>query len=219
MKKHILCFGDSNTFGHCIPPEDCADGLGRFNEDERWTQLLQTALGEDYLVIEEGLGGRTTVFEDPLVEGLKGLDYLMPSLRSHRPIDLLIFMLGTNDTKDRYACSAQCIGMGMRRLAEYAKFVDCWGPGNTPNILIIAPAPIEEGMHHSMVAETMGKDCSVKSYQLAQIYKELAQEIGCHFLDANGCQVNQVDFMHLTTEGHRQLAQLLTPLVPQLVSN
>ena len=62
MKKHIVCFGDSNTHGYCADPKDCADGGDRFNEDERWTCLLQKALGEDCLVIEEGLSGRTTVF-------------------------------------------------------------------------------------------------------------------------------------------------------------
>ena len=67
MKKHIVCLGDSNTHGYCADPAGCADsGLARFNENERWTCLLQKALGEEYLVIEEGLCGRTTVFDDPV---------------------------------------------------------------------------------------------------------------------------------------------------------
>ena len=49
MKKHILCLGDSNTHGYCADPADCADHGIRFNEDERWTCRLQTALGSDYL--------------------------------------------------------------------------------------------------------------------------------------------------------------------------
>ena len=77
MKKHIVCLGDSNTHGYCADPADCADGaLQRFNEDERWTCLLQKQLGESYLVIEEGLSGRTTVFDDPLFEQLCPLPYL-----------------------------------------------------------------------------------------------------------------------------------------------
>ena len=66
MKKHIVCFGDSNTHGYCAEPGDCADHGSRFNEQERWTCLLGQQLGEAYLVLEEGLGGRTTVFQDPL---------------------------------------------------------------------------------------------------------------------------------------------------------
>ena len=72
MKKHIVCLGDSNTHGYCADPLDCADpALARFNEEERWTKLLQAALGDEFLVVEEGLTGRTTVFQDPLYEGLE----------------------------------------------------------------------------------------------------------------------------------------------------
>lgn len=218
MKKHILCFGDSNTFGHCIPEEACQDGQGRFNESERWTQLVQTALGQDYLIIEEGLGGRTTVFDDPLHEGLRGLDYLTPCLRSHRPVDLLIFMLGTNDVKDRFAASAGCIAIGMQRLVDYAKFVDCWG-GKQPNILVIAPAPIDKGMNDSSVAPTMGASCVEKSRQLGEEYRKIAQLTGCHFWDAGtlGEVYNHVDFMHLTTQGHVKMAEALTALIPTLL--
>ena len=78
MKKHIVCLGDSNTHGYCADPAGCADsGLARFNENERWTCLLQKALGEEYLVIEEGLCGRTTVFDDPVEEGLAALPLLI----------------------------------------------------------------------------------------------------------------------------------------------
>ena len=89
MKKHIVCFGDSNTHGYCADPNDTADHTDRFTEDERWTCLLQKALGEDYLVLEEGLSGRTTVFRDPLHECMSGLDVIYSTLMSHEPVDLL----------------------------------------------------------------------------------------------------------------------------------
>ena len=88
MKKHILCLGDSNTHGYCADPNDCADHGIRFNEDERWTCRLQKALGEEYLVTEEGLSGRTTVFVDPLHESMDALSVgLRPAQepRGHRP--------------------------------------------------------------------------------------------------------------------------------------
>ena len=140
MKKHILCLGDSNTHGYCADPADCADGGIRFNEDERWTCLLQKALGEDYLVTEEGLSGRTTVFVDPLHESMDALSVAYPLLKSHENIDLLIVMLGTNDTKERFGANATCIGLGMDRLVRKAMSVDCWG-SHEPNILIVAPPP------------------------------------------------------------------------------
>ena len=98
MKKHILCLGDSNTHGYCADPKDNADGGIRFNEDERWTCRLQKALGDEYLVTEEGLSGRTTVFVDPIHESMDALSVAYALLKSHEVIDLLIIMLGTNDT-------------------------------------------------------------------------------------------------------------------------
>ena len=74
MKKHIVCLGDSNTHGYCADPNDCADHGNRFNENERWTCLLQKALGEDFHVLAEGLSGRTTVLPSALQEGMPALD-------------------------------------------------------------------------------------------------------------------------------------------------
>ena len=127
MKKHIVCFGDSNTHGYCADPADCAEAPGcpalsyRFNEQERWTMLLQAMLGEEFCVIEEGLSGRTSVFNDPLGESLSGIDSIYSCLVSHEPVDLLIIMLGTNDTKDRFGVSPECIVWGMERLVSKAK--------------------------------------------------------------------------------------------------
>lgn len=218
MKKHILCLGDSNTHGYCADPADCADGGIRFNESERWTKLLEAQLGSDYLVIEEGLSGRTTVFHDPLFEGYAAIDYIYPCLKSHEPIDLLILMLGTNDTKDRFSASAPCIALGMNRLIKKAMAAECWG-NNSPNILVIAPPPIKMGMRNSPVAGTMGNGCVEKSEALAKEYQAICDLSGVHFLDAGqiGCEFNQIDYMHLTRKGHASLANALGELVPKLV--
>ena len=159
MKKHIICLGDSNTHGYCADPADCTDPeLARFNEDERWTCLLQKALGEDCKVFEEGLSGRTTVFTDPLYEGLDALHYLWPCLKSHEPVSLLIVMLGTNDSKERFGMNAFAISLGMRRLVQKAQTTECWGPGGKPNILIVVPPIIGEGVLISPVAEETGSE-------------------------------------------------------------
>ena len=218
MKKHIVCIGDSNTHGYCADPNDCADGaLARFNENERWTCLLQKALGDEYLVVEEGLSGRTTVFEDALHEAMPALPYLYPCLKSHEPVSLLIIMLGTNDTKERLGANAACIGIGMERLVRKAASVDCWGPNGKPNVLIIAPPPIQRGMESHECGAPMGKGCVEKSQELAHYYKKTADLLGVHFMDAANCEFNHVDYMHLTRNGHAQLAKDLAELVPTLV--
>ena len=212
MKKHILCLGDSNTHGYCADPADCADHGIRFNEDERWTCRLQTALGSEYLVTEEGLSGRTTVFVDPIHESMDALSVAYALLKSHEVIDLLIIMLGTNDVKERFNANAACIGAGMERLILKAKSVDCWGT-KAPNILVVAPPRIGDGFHDAV----MGEGCVEKSKGVAEQFRIVAERQGVHSLDAADCAFNQVDFMHLTRHGHAQLAEKLAALVPTLV--
>ena len=213
MRKHIVCLGDSNTHGYCADPNDCADHGARFNEEERWTCLLQKALGDGYLVLEEGLSGRTTVFPDPLHESMPALDVAYPILMSHEPVDLLVIMLGTNDTKDRLGMNAPCIALGMNRLIEKCKSVPCWGD-HAPNILVIAPPHIGRELKDPC----MGVTCAEKSEQLAEYYAPVARNQGCAFLDAQGvAEFNKVDYMHLSRKGHQQLAAKLAELIPELV--
>ena len=212
MRKHIVCFGDSNTHGYCADPTDCADGGNRFNEDERWTCLLGRALGDEYLVLEEGLSGRTSVFRDDLHESMDGVSSAFPVLMSHEPVDLLIIMLGTNDTKERFGVNAAGIAVGMDRLIAKCKSTECWGPKG-PNILVICPPPLGKGFHDIV----MGNGCVEKSEQLSQYLEPVAKARGCHYMDAKGCEFNPVDFTHLTKKGHRQLADRLAELVPTLI--
>ena len=104
--KNILCFGDSNTYG--LKPEWIKGDFGRHDENTRWPGAMRNILGDGYRVIEEGLCGRTTVFDDPTSPYRNGFDYLQPCLESHSPLDLVIIMLaggkhtytnmGSNDT-------------------------------------------------------------------------------------------------------------------------
>jgi len=217
MKKHIVCLGDSNTHGYCADPADCADGGTRFNEDERWTCVLQKLLGDEYLVLEEGLGGRTTVFPDALHEGMPALDVAYPILMSHEPVDLLVIMLGTNDTKERLNMNAACIALGMDRLLNKCKSVPCWGD-HAPNILVICPPHIGEEMETSPVGAAMGRGCAAKSQELDQYLRPVAENQGCAYFNAEGiAEFNKVDFMHLTRQGHRNLAEKVAGLIPTLV--
>lgn len=218
MRKHIVCFGDSNTHGYCADPADCADHGDRFNEDERWTCLLQEKLGKGYLVLEEGLSGRTTCFEDALHESMSGLDAIYATLMSHEPVDLLVIMLGTNDTKERFGVNAAAIGVAMQRLIMKAKSVPCWGT-HEPKILIVAPPWIGEGLYTNEAAGgPMGMGCPERSRGLAKYFKQAADLLGCAFMDAEGvAEFNKVDYMHLTARGHSQLAEALSKKISEIL--
>ena len=212
MKKHILCIGDSNTHGLCTDPSESADYGSRYNEEERWTCLLQKALGEEYLVIEEGLSGRTCVYDDPDMDSVNLLPVLHALLNSHEPLDLLILMLGTNDAKTRFGADAEQITKGMRILVEEAKSVPCWGKGG-PKILIVAPVPIEEGVTYP----EFSPDCVETTKALAREYAFLAVAEQVNFLDAGGCKLTKADHVHLTAKGHRQLAERMETAVREIL--
>ncbi len=203
--KVILCFGDSNTHGYDAQTD------GRFSEEERWPCLLGSYLGDGFRVIEEGLSGRTAVFDDPLFEGLNGLKYLSPCMMTHEPIDTLIIMLGTNDTKERFNATPENIAKGMERLIKKAKdTTDAWR--GEPDILLISPPPIASGYEKTRIFGEMGEKCIEKSRLLAPLYKDIADRLGCRFLDAGsieGVQMNTIDYMHLTADSHRRLAETL----------
>ena len=133
MRKGILCFGDSNTYGY-----DPAGG--RYDEETRWPMVMQRILGEGYRVVEEGLGGRTFSQDDPTEGGFKsGISYLPPCLKSHNPLELVIVMLGTNDTKQRFGLNAQTIA---HNLNEVARIVRSYGmsAGTAPGSWFRRPA-------------------------------------------------------------------------------
>lgn len=214
MSKTIVCFGDSNTHGYN------SKNNGRFTEKERYTCLLDELLGEEYLVREEGLGGRTTVFEDPLYEGMSGLSAIFYVLMTHEPIDLLVIMLGTNDTKERFHCNAENIAKGMERLVTKAIHTPKAFRDLKPNILVISPLPIEDGYDEiAEVSGEMGKGCAEKSRELAHFYEAMAQKMGVHFLDAAsipGMKMYPYDKMHFSPESHRLLAEKLAEIIPAL---
>src|SRR5262245_41824824 len=109
-KYSVLCYGDSNTWGF-VP------GTGaRYALDVRWPGVLREQLGPEYWVIEEGLNGRTTVWEDPEVAGRNGQQYLPPCLQTHRPLDAVILFLGLNDLKTKFGATAETIAEGLAAL-------------------------------------------------------------------------------------------------------
>lgn len=210
-KKHILCYGDSNTWGYC------AQTNARYEDDQRWTRLLQQGLGQEYLVLEEGICGRTTVFEDPLDEGLCGIKHLSTVLGTHSPLDLMVVMLGTNDCKARYAATPQNIADGLGRLVRKAQQAAVWK--DKPQILIVAPVVIDQRIVQAQrVSNGMGPGCVEKSRALPPLMEQTAAEMGCHFMDCNPyVQVGTADWMHFDAESQPRFAKAVEEKIRQIL--
>lgn len=205
----ILCFGDSNTHGTIAMTGP--DDMRRFDARTRWPGVMAVALGPDYRIIEEGHPGRTTVLPDPLEGAHKaGLAVLPALLETHRPIDLVVIMLGTNDLKARFGMPAVDIATGVARLVECIAAMRVPAGELPPRCLVVAPVPIiETGPFADMFAGG-----AAKSRALAPLLAALAARTGAYFADAGKvAEVDPVDGIHLSAEAHAAIGTHLAAAV------
>ena len=208
MTKTILCYGDSNTWGYDPATED------RFDRHTRWAGVMRDVLGDDYWVIEEGLNGRTTVWDDP-IEGYKnGHAYLIPCLETHKPIDLVIIMLGTNDLKVRFFLPPSDIAKGAGVLVNTVQKSDTGRNEQAPPVLLLAPPVVVKLTEF----EEMFEGAEAKSEKFSQHFREIAQEYGCHFLDtAQVIRSSPLDGIHFEATEHRKLGKAVAAKVREIV--
>lgn len=198
--RTILCYGDSNTWGY-----DPASGK-RFPSDVRWTGVLGSALGDEYRVIEEGLNGRTTCWDDPISPGRNGLTYLAPCLESHHPLDMVMIMLGTNDLKQRFNLSASDIAESAGALAGVAEQVARNVAEQPPHVLLIAPPAITTLTNF----DEMFAGAEPKSRLFSRYYRLAAGWNNLSFFDAGSViESSPLDGIHFEAEAHRILGQAL----------
>ena len=196
----VVAFGDSNTWGY-------QPGVGgRLAPETRWTGVMQLELGPAWRVIEEGLSGRTTVFDDPIEPNRRGSDYLPPCLRSHAPLDLLIIALGCNDLKLRFSASADDIASGAERLIRMARAEPVGPRDAAPSIILVAPPPLGR---LSDFAE-MFSGGTEKSKMLAARYREVAKRNAVGFVDAGEFIVcSDRDGIHYEPDQHAILGRAM----------
>lgn len=207
--KQILCFGDSNTYGLIPGTKD------RYDWDTRWTGILgKRVQAEGYRVIEEGLCGRTTVFDDPLRDGRRGTELLPVILETHKPVDTVVLMLGTNDCKTMYDASAEVIGKGVERLLDQIK-----SGAPDSKVLLISPIELGEGVGEAGYDPEFGERSVAVSKKLKEVYGRIARERGIHFLPASGyAKPSEQDREHLNEEGHGRLAEAIYAKFEEVVA-
>jgi len=196
----VLCFGDSNTWGYV--PETGA----RLPRDLRWPGLLARALGEQWQVVEEGLNGRTATLDSPLAPGRNGLDYLVPCLHSHAPLDVVVIALGTNDLNERYSLSTGDVAAAVARLAAVVgRTPEAGVDGRPPNVVLACPPPL---------GSAAGEVAAAKSRSLAVHLGEQAELLGCALVDLGSVTAySELDGIHLDVTGHHAVAAAVEPAV------
>ncbi|MDR3343136.1 MAG: SGNH/GDSL hydrolase family protein [Treponema sp.] len=209
--KTILCYGDSNTWGY--NPHTA----GRYDHKTRWPMVLKHLLNAGtppddpaWWVIEEGQNGRTSCREDPVEGDRNGLRQLIPILESHKPLDIVVVMLGTNDLKPRFSPLPYDIARGVQRIVTAIQDSRTGPEDTSPAVLMICPPPTVDSPGFKHVFGDSGE----LSKKLPFFYRALAKESGVAFLDAGKViQTSTADGIHLEPEAHRKLAEAVAEVV------
>jgi lysophospholipase L1-like esterase len=211
MMKSILAFGDSLTWGY-----NASTGM-RMAYEDRWPNVLAHGLNNKARVIEEGMNGRTTVFDDPTVEeNRNGAVGLPIALKTHQPLDLVIIMLGTNDIKYASRCRAFDASMGMERLITLTRKHNWSGTYKCPPIIIMSPpslVPTKNEWFNDLWGHAIEE-----SKLFAKHYERVADELDCTFFDAGSvAKASDVDGGHLEVAGTRAIGHALVPVVREIL--
>lgn len=206
--RAVLCYGDSNTWGFDPATQR------RFTRDVRWPGRLQSALGDTWHVIEEGLNGRTTTSDSPIAPGKNGLDYLVPCLDSHAPLDAVVIFLGTNDLADRYSLTATDIARAAARLATVVAKSEAGVDGTAPLPILVCPPRVGQ----TEWAEDWA-GAPAKSAVLAARFTAVAVEAGFPLINlAQTVRYSALDGIHLDAGGHAAVASLVEATVRRLIA-
>ena len=211
-EKTMLCYGDSNTWGYMPQSGD------RYDSGTRWPRRMAAILGNGYHVLEEGLNGRTTAFDDPVEPHRNGRKSLEGCLLSHHPLDLFVVMLGTNDTKHFLHLTPYMIAKGLESIVEEAGRTKYGHGGLPPKILVVSPICVMSEGFNDHIREYFDEASEAKSRALAGAYRQVAEQYGCAFLDASEhAKTSMRDGIHMEPEAHMSLAAAVAEKVRELL--
>ncbi|MEH6727979.1 MAG: SGNH/GDSL hydrolase family protein [Hyphomicrobiales bacterium] len=215
--KNILFYGDSLTWGW-MPVLEGAPSY-RFPYDQRLAGIMAAELGDGFHIVEEGLSGRTTSVDDPNDPRLNGSTYLPAALASHLPLDLVIVMLGTNDTKSIFNRTPFEIANGMAKLVgQIASSAGGVGtPYPAPKTLVVAPPPLVPMPHPHF--QGMFGGGHEKSAELGAHYRNMADFMKVDFLNAGDViTTDGVDGLHLTAQNNADLGKAIANKVHDILN-
>lgn len=210
----ILCYGDSNTWG-AVPRKNFED-IRRFPYHQRWPGVLKNELGDSYSIIEEGLRGRTTVYDDPIEgEEKNGEKYLLPCLLSHYPLDLVILFLGTNDLKKQFCATPLDVARGVSKLIHIIKHSNVGRKNKSPEILLLSPPLISKLSLFANIFE----GAIDKFKDINNLYFNVAKEENCFFINTSKIiTTSHIDGIHFVASEHNKLGIELAKVVRGIIS-
>lgn len=188
-EKKVLCVGDSITYGQ---------GVVMSRKTDSYPALLAEALGEDYQVWNYGLCNRTLLEEGqmPYVDE----DFAAESLAEDA--DIVIIMLGTNDSK-KINWNAE------KYEEEYIRFVQNYqNMESNPEVYIMMPPAV-------FAATEDEGDCdnTVVRDEVVPIVARVAEQTGAGLIDLYSLTESHpewfADGLHPNADGNRAIAETI----------
>jgi lysophospholipase L1-like esterase len=162
------------------------------------------------MIIEDGLNGRTLCDYGMEGDPLNGSEYLIPVLRAHKPLDLVILYIGINDLFVDPQLTVETMADKLEETIDNSRDVQPSLP-----ILVISPLPVNVSReYHSNYHEQIEK-----SFSLSAVFQDVSERKGCHFLDPSQViSASKLDGVHIEAEEHIKLGLHLCVIVRDLLS-
>lgn len=223
-KYEILCYGDSNTFGTVARWSDDEPEKKRYGRQVRWPCVLQEQLGNKFFITEAGLSGRTTVYDSPDGEYLNGKRLLLPTLMSARPLDLVIFLLGTNDLHLPEPLPLEKMGIGISELVELVLAHPEYGRNDkAPDILVVAPSYICRSSPNGrtdVYRKFFYEYGERESRMFPEVYRAVAERYHCYYMSAaDFAAPDEADGVHFTAAAHISLGKAVADKVKEIAEH
>lgn len=195
----ILCIGDSNTWGY--NPEN------GWRHENRWTKVLQKLMPENEIV-EEGMNGRTLLSVDSFMKERCGISGLKILLMSHKPVDVVVVMLGTNELKTSFECTAEYVAKGIEEFIKVIKDKEMWDRFPMPKLLVVSPVLICENLLvNGDVFGGFDEKSVIESGRMAEKIEEVCAKYSVDFMNAaDYAKASPIDNIHIDEENHGKLA-------------
>ena len=206
----ILCIGDSNTWGY--------NPMNGRRYERRWTKVLGELMPE-HEIVEEGLNGRTVLSMDPIVKERCGITGLSMLLMSHKPVDYVVVMLGTNEMKKYFKCNANYVAKGIGEFIKVIQTQEVWRRFEIPKTLIVSPILIrDEIINNGDIFGEYDENSVIQSKLLASAVSDVCREYKVDFLNAaDYAQASTYDCIHMDEENHQKLAEAIFSKLKELI--
>lgn len=194
----VYCLGDSITYGSGLSDAERVSAS--------YPAQLKQLLGARYTIMNYGVPGAT--LQDTTEKSYRNTGYIEIT-EMHSP-DILLIMLGTNDSKPAYWDATRYKAQYVELVQELKQIESC------PYIYLMAPPEAFPGADGNIL---YGIDNEVIHGQVREIVREVAEQTGVGMIDLYAVTEGHVEYfgdgVHPNAQGYALLAEAVADRIRQ----